>query len=77
MIVGNEKRELPFLKACPFCGNPEAIVIRYRADGVKLFSDRYAILCRYDPGCGAESGWYKSVDEAAGHWNQRKRKWHE
>ena len=61
------------LKRCPFCGSDGAVIRRYAADGVKLYTDRYAVLCDYrNGGCGAESGWYHSPEEAAAMWNQRK-----
>lgn len=64
------------LKKCPFCGKPEPTVRCYPADGVKLFRNRYSVVCDYRVGgCGAESGWYHSPEEAAAMWNQRKRRW--
>lgn len=66
------------IRRCPFCGNPRPSVRYYKADGVRLVRDRYAVLCNYvDGGCGAESGWYHSPDEAIVMWNQRKRRWNE
>lgn len=71
MTFGKEK-----LKPCPFCGKPHPVSRRYEADGVKLLRDRYVVLCDYsEGGCGAESGWYHSPEEAAAMWNQRKRRW--
>ena len=67
--------DLRKLKPCPFCGNPRVEVVRYGADGRNLHRDRYAVLCRYDPGCGAESGHWHSIMEAVYMWNQRKRRW--
>lgn len=60
------------LKPCPFCGNNEiTITVRIGKNG---FRDRYAVLCDYgDGGCGAESGWYHSKEEAVFAWNQRKK----
>ena len=63
------------LKPCPFCGNPNVEMIRYMGDGIRYFRDRYSVLCRYGPGCGAESGHYHSVAEAAVMWNQRRKRW--
>jgi len=64
------------LKKCPFCGNPNVNIRLYKADGVKLFLDRYAVICDYGKGgCGTESGWYHSPEEAAAMWNQRKRRY--
>lgn len=64
------------LRPCPFCGNVTPRVKYYKADGERLFIGRYAVLCDYRTGgCGAESGWYHSPEEAAAMWNQRRRKW--
>ena len=64
------------LKPCPFCGNPNVRVSYYHPDGVNRYRERYAVQCGYDDGgCGAESGHYHSIVEAAYMWNQRKRKW--
>ena len=71
---------VPKYKPCPFCGNPNVSLKVYPkesvADGVKLFRNRYAVLCDYDDGgCGGESGHYLNVREAVDAWNQRRRKW--
>lgn len=64
------------LRCCPFCANPNVQMVLYPADGERRFTNRYAVLCNYDlDGCGAESGHYHSPEEAAEHWNTRKRKW--
>lgn len=62
------------IRRCPFCGNKNVTVRYYKADGEKLMRDRYAVLCSWNEGgCGAESGWYHSPEEAIVMWNQRKR----
>ena len=63
------------LKSCPFCGNPYPEIVVYPPNGVERFRMKYAVLCRFDPGCGAESGHWHSAAEAVYMWNQRKRKW--
>jgi len=64
------------VKRCPFCGKPDPVLRTYKADGKKLFLDRFSVLCRWDDGgCGAESGWYHSPEEAVAMWNQRKRRY--
>lgn len=74
--MGKAKEEKIYLKPCPFCGNPEVEIVLYKADGVRRYRDRYAVLCYYsDGGCGAESGHFHSPEEAAENWNMRKRKW--
>ena len=66
----------PRLKRCPFCGNPNVAVVKYAADGIRRYRDRYAVLCDYtEYGCGAESGHYHSAEEAEEAWNQRRRRW--
>ena len=71
-----KKAEKINLRPCPFCGNPNVRFWLHPADGYKTFTDRYAVLCHYmEGGCGAESGHYHSPEEAAEHWNTRKRKW--
>ena len=65
------------LKPCPFCGNPDVEIVVHKKKKKKLFRDRYAVLCRYDPGCGSESGVWYSPEEAADMWNQREGKWRE
>ena len=64
--VGNSK-----LKPCPFCGMtyPVNLMCRKGKDG---WRDKYFVLCEYDSGgCGAESGWYHSIEEAEEAWNRR------
>lgn len=59
------------LLPCPFCGatKPVCMMRRYGKDG---WRDRYYVLCDYDiGGCGAASGWYHSLGEAAAAWNER------
>ena len=57
------------IKRCPFCGNYARIIIRQGKDG---WRDRYSVLCDYENGgCGAESGWYHSREEAIDSWNKR------
>ena len=56
---------------CPFCGesNPVRMMVRKGKDG---WRDRFYVLCEYDSGgCGAESGWYHTEEEAAFAWNHR------
>lgn len=56
---------------CPFCGerNPVRMMRRKGKDG---WRDRFYVLCEYDSGgCGAESGWYHTEEEAAFAWNHR------
>ena len=61
------------LKPCQFCGNPNPVYWCY-TEG--YYTDRWAVLCYYpDGGCGAEGGRYKSMEEAAMAWNERRRKW--
>lgn len=59
-----------YLEPCPFCGNSKPRGrIYFGQDG---FRDRYAILCHYfEPGCGAESGHYHTMQEAIDSWNRR------
>ena len=58
------------LKQCPFCGFRRAQLITIK--GEDGFRDRYAVRCDYeDGGCGAESGWRHSKEEAIEIWNQR------
>ena len=55
---------------CPHCGN-EVLTILIR-EGRNGFRDRYSVLCDYNEGgCGAESGWYHSRNEAIWSWNRR------
>ena len=59
------------LKFCPFCGEEEAPTVIVRA-GQNGWRDRNAVLCDYEKGgCGAESGWYHSREEAVDAWNRR------
>lgn len=64
-------RQKNYLIPCPFCGETESVrmMIRKGKDG---WRDRYFVRCEYDSGgCGAESGWYHSEEEAADSWNRR------
>jgi hypothetical protein len=59
------------LRSCPFCGEILAptLIVRKGKNG---WRDRYAVLCDYNEGgCGAESGWYHSPEEAIASWNRR------
>ena len=59
------------MKPCPFCGEllTPRIVCRIGRNG---WRDRWCVPCEYgDGGCGAESGWYYSQDEAIEAWNRR------
>ena len=64
------------LKPCQ-CGNKELIIKKYLPQENEVytyFSPRYAVSCLYtgnDIGCGAESGHYKSQEEAIAVWNNR------
>lgn len=60
------------LEPCPFCGKKDPVIRRHRADGMKLFRDRYSVLCDFrEDGCGTESGWWYAPEEAAEMWNKR------
>ena len=57
------------LKPCPFCGESTVTMICRINDD---WRNRYSVLCDYERGgCGAESGWYHSKEEAAEAWNRR------
>jgi len=59
------------LKPCPFCGDGHAptSIVRLGKNG---WRDHHAVLCDYGAGgCGAESGWYHSREEAIEAWNRR------
>ena len=59
------------LKPCPFCGSLLAVRIVMRK-GAGGWRNRYSVLCDYDDeGCGSESGWYHSEEEAVEAWNRR------
>ena len=51
------------LKPCPFCGEPEEIVL---ADGSS--KDTYQVICR---SCGARAGEGTSMAIAAENWERR------
>ena len=60
------------LKPCPFCGKKDLLIRKHRADGMKLFRERYSVVCDFrDGGCGTESGWWYDPEEAAEMWNKR------
>jgi len=64
------------LKPCPFCGYRGVDIRVYEADGKERFTNKYAVLCDYRlGGCGAESGHYRTPEEAIIMWNQRRRRW--
>lgn len=64
------------LKPCPFCGYKGVSMHIYKADDVTRFTNKYAVLCDYRlGGCGAESGHYRTPEEAIIMWNQRRRRW--
>lgn len=57
------------LENCPFCNAAPRMIIRKGKDG---WRDLYSVLCDYfNCGCGAESGWYHTEEEAAEAWNSR------
>ena len=61
------------LLPCPFCGG-EAEIVKYYKDGKTMFSDKYAVLCRYtgdEQGCGAEGQINKIKEIAIQAWNTR------
>ena len=63
------------LKRCPFCGADVAEFKVFPADGRKIFSKRYGIVCDYERGgCGGAGGIYKTPQEAIDAWNQRRRR---
>ena len=65
------------MKKCPFCGSDDLIIREYpeqENEVLTYFSKRYSVLCIYtgdEKGCGAESGHYKSEDEAIENWERR------
>lgn len=68
----------PRLMPCPHCGSTEDVVLmsRTRRYPSKVFSDRwvtqYYVLCNDEwDGCGAESGYRQTEQEAIESWNLR------
>jgi Lar family restriction alleviation protein len=54
------------LRTCPFCGGIKSV------HEVRESTDNYEIVCDVHlGGCGAASGWRKTVDEAIDAWNRR------
>lgn len=63
------------LERCPFCGEvPLASVVNNDDPEFR----QYQIICPWssdgDTGCGAASGYYDSLEQAARAWNRRQRK---
>ena len=64
-------KPMPELKHCPFCGSsPIALQVGEDKDG-----KQYQVICPWtdheDGGCGASSGFYKTLSEAIDAWNRR------
>ena len=63
------------VRPCPFCGNRILQLREHEPDGIRMFTKRFSVLCNWDyGGCGAESGYYYSPEEAIDIWNRRARK---
>ena len=62
---------MPDLVYCPFCGNITTVMLRIET-GKDGYVDRYYVLCPDDGiGCGAQSGSYRTKEEAVLAWNHR------
>ena len=75
------------LKRCPFCGKSVAVISNLlECESCANFEDEvcpayepdgndgcpHFIICdRQKGGCGASTGWYLTLDEAAEAWNRR------
>lgn len=62
------------IKHCPCCGNEDPEISEYNITD-QNFTKKYAVLCRYSeegPGCGLESGHYKTAEEAIFAWEMRR-----
>ena len=57
---------------CTHCGGDGGIFTRPASS--KVNHDMYAVVCDYaDGGCGAQSGWYLTEEDAVAAWNRRDR----
>ena len=61
----DSEKESERLLPCPFCGgNAEPYMSPYNSDNERMG----AIAC---PGCGAETAFFETIDQAVSAWNQR------